>query len=95
MCTDVYLQGSSVGNEKITGSCLPAGVKAVFQISTWKVLFIKNKFLMKNLTDFRKTVETGVDPGLSTLNLHTRSAPRLRMTAQFLESCTKFSFQIT
>ena len=49
---------------------------------------------MKNLTDFRKTVETGVDAGLSTLNLHTRSAPRLRMTAQFLESCTKFSFQI-
>ena len=29
MCTDVYLQGSSVGNEKITGSCLPADVKAV------------------------------------------------------------------
>ena len=28
-CTDVYLQGSSVGNEKITGSCLPADVKAV------------------------------------------------------------------
>ena len=29
MCTDVYLQGSWVGNEKITGSCLPADVKAV------------------------------------------------------------------
>ena len=29
MCTDVYLQGSSVGNEKITGSCLHADVKAV------------------------------------------------------------------
>ena len=28
-CTDVYLQGSLVGNEKITGSCLPADVKAV------------------------------------------------------------------
>ena len=28
-CTDVYLQGSWVGNEKITGSCLPADVKAV------------------------------------------------------------------
>ena len=70
-------------------------VQTIFQISTWNVLFIKNKFLMKNLTDFRKTVETGVDPGLSTLNLHTRSAARLRMTTQFLESCTKFNFQIT
>ena len=29
MCTDVYLQGSWVGNEKIMGSCLPADVKAV------------------------------------------------------------------
>ena len=29
MCTDVYLQGSWVGNEKMTGSCLPADVKAV------------------------------------------------------------------
>ena len=29
MCTDVYLQGSWVGNKKITGSCLPADVKAV------------------------------------------------------------------
>ena len=28
-CTDVYLQGSWVGNEKTTGSCLPADVKAV------------------------------------------------------------------
>ena len=28
-CTDVYLQGWWVGNEKITGSCLPADVKAV------------------------------------------------------------------
>ena len=26
---------------------------------------IKNKFLMKNLTDLHKTVETGVDPGLT------------------------------
>ena len=26
---------------------------------------IKNTFLMKNLTDFRKTVETGLDPRLS------------------------------
>ena len=28
-CTDVYLQGSWVGNEKIMGSCLPADVKVV------------------------------------------------------------------
>ena len=35
------------------------------QISTWKVFFItKNIFVMKNLTDFRKTVEAGVDPCL-------------------------------
>ena len=25
-------------------------------------------FIMKNLTDFRKTVETGVDPPLNTLD---------------------------
>ena len=31
------------------------------QISTWKVFFIINNiFIMKNLTDFRKTVEAGV-----------------------------------
>ena len=29
MQTDVYLQGSWVGNEKVTGPCLPADVKAV------------------------------------------------------------------
>ena len=29
---------------------------------------IKNIFIMKNLTDFRKTVETGVDPRLSATN---------------------------
>ena len=27
-------------------------------------IIIKNMFIMKNLTDFRKTVETGVDPRL-------------------------------
>ena len=38
------------------------------QISTWKVFFIiKNIFIMKNQTDFRKTVETGVDSRLSLL----------------------------
>ena len=37
----------------------------IAQVSTWKVFFIiKNIFIMKNLTDFRKTVETGVDPHL-------------------------------
>ena len=30
---------------------------------------IKNVFIMKNLTDFRKTVETGVDPRLHTEHL--------------------------
>ena len=31
----------------------------------WKVFFIiNNTIIMKNLTDFRKTVETGVDPPL-------------------------------
>ena len=35
------------------------------QISTWKVFFIiENIFIMKNLTDFCKTVETSVDPRL-------------------------------
>ena len=28
------------------------------------IIIIKNMFIMKNLTDFRKTVETGVDPPL-------------------------------
>ena len=40
-------------------------VQTIFQILTWKVLLIiKNMFTMKNLTDFRKTMETGVDPRL-------------------------------
>ena len=30
-----------------------------------ETFFIKNIFIMKNLTDFRKTVETGVDPRLT------------------------------
>ena len=30
------------------------------------VFIIKNIFVMKNVTDFRKTVETGVDPRLNT-----------------------------
>ena len=33
------------------------------QISTWKVFFfIKRIFVMKNLTNFHKMVEAGVDP---------------------------------
>ena len=35
-----------------------------FYISTWKVFFYQNIFIMKNLTDFRETVETSVDPRL-------------------------------
>ena len=31
------------------------------------IIIIKNMFIMKNLTDFRKTVETGVDPPLNML----------------------------
>ena len=38
-------------------------VRTIFKISTWKV-FVKNMFAMNNLTDFRKTEETGVDPRL-------------------------------
>ena len=35
------------------------------QISTWKVFFLLKEYLfMKNLTDFHKTVEAGVDPRL-------------------------------
>ena len=39
-------------------------VQSIFQISTWKVFFIKNIFIMKYLTDFRKTLETGLGPRL-------------------------------
>ena len=36
--------------------------KTTGQISSWKLFcLIKNIFIMKNLTDFRKTVETAVD----------------------------------
>ena len=31
------------------------------------IIIIKNMFIMKNLTDLRKTVETGVDPPLQAL----------------------------
>ena len=36
-------------------------VQYIFQISTWKVFFIENIFIMKSLNDFRKMVETSVD----------------------------------
>ena len=39
------------------------------QISTLQVFFIiQNIFIMKNVTDFRETVETGVDPRLKSLS---------------------------
>ena len=41
-----------------------AFVQSIFQISTWKGFFIKNIIIMKNLTDFRKTLETGPGPRL-------------------------------
>ena len=34
------------------------------------VFIIKNIFVMKNVTDFHKTVETGVDPCLSAIQIH-------------------------
>ena len=43
-------------------------VQTNFQILTWNVLLIiKNMFTMKNLTDFCKTMETGVDPRLDSM----------------------------
>ena len=41
---------------------------------------IKNIFIMKNLTDFRKTVETGVDPRLQQDGMQKRTAKRLGVT---------------
>ena len=38
----------------------------------WKVfylIFVENIFIMKNLTDFRKTLEAGVDPRLIIMSL--------------------------
>ena len=41
-------------------------VHTIFQISTWTKFFcIKNIFIMNDVTDFRKTVETGVDRAFS------------------------------
>ena len=39
----------------------------------WKVfylIFVENIFIMKILTDFRKTLEAGVDPRLLSLKVH-------------------------
>ena len=44
-------------------------VQTIFEISPWKNILTKKKdlilYIMKNLTDFCKTVETGVDPRLA------------------------------
>ena len=39
-------------------------VQTIYQISTWNVflLILENIFFMKKMSDFRKFVETGVDP---------------------------------
>ena len=42
-------------------------VQTIFESSI--IIIIKNMFIMKNLTDFRKMVETGVDPPLNTGHL--------------------------
>ena len=39
-------------------------VQTIFQISTLKVLSFTKNIYMKNLTDFRKTEENGMDPRL-------------------------------
>ena len=40
------------------------------RISTWEVFLLKDIFVMKNVTDFGKNVETGVDPRLVAVKLH-------------------------
>ena len=52
-------------------------VQTIFQISTWKVLLLllTNMFIMRNLTNFRKTVETGVDPCLQITNNKRNNRP--------------------
>ena len=42
----------------------PIYYHTIYLISTWKVFLLKVYLFMKHLTDFRKTVETGVDPRL-------------------------------
>ena len=42
----------------------PIYYHTIYQISTWKIFLLKVYLFMKKLTDFRKTVETSVDPRL-------------------------------
>ena len=65
---------SSLSRDSLRGHLMPGNwkkktfVQTIFQILTWKaLLIIKNMFTMKNLTDFRKTMETGVDPRLDSM----------------------------
>ena len=56
----------------VFGVLFPASVSESFgrdigQSSIWKVFYsisVENIFIMKNLTDFRNTLEAGVDPRL-------------------------------
>ena len=41
-----------------------------FNFESSIIIIIKNMFTMKNLTDFRKTVETGVDPPLLKVSIY-------------------------
>ena len=43
---------------------VPIYYHTIYQVSTWKVFLLKVYLFMKHLTDFRKTLETGVDPHL-------------------------------
>ena len=43
---------------------VPIYYHTIYQISTWKDFLLKVYLFMKHLTDFRKTLETGVDPRL-------------------------------
>ena len=44
---------------------LAENVQTIFEISSGKLILKKSIFTMKNLADFRKTVETGMDPRLN------------------------------
>ena len=51
-------------------------VQTIFESSI--ITIIKNMFIMKNLTDFRKTVETGVDPPLILINKQPQCSYRVQ-----------------
>ena len=55
---------------------VPIYYHTIYQISTWKDFLLKVYLFMKHLTDFRKTLETGVDP-------------RLPVSEQFFLWCTE------